>query len=444
MSLQSLNDRPARDLAKELRNGGLSATAVTTAFLDRIASREPDLHAWAWIDRDLTLAQAQAADNFKASGAVLGQLHGLPVGVKDIFDTADMPTECGTPVHRGRRPTTDATMVARLRAAGAVILGKTVTTELAVYTPGPTRNPHDLTRTPGGSSSGSAAAVAAGMAPLALATQTNGSVLRPAAFCGVVGYKPSLGLLPRTGILKQSTVLDQPGLMARDIEDVAFLAHALIGPDLTDEQSFGGALPDLIAAASAPVQKPRLAYVRGPYWDRADLATRQALDAFVDTLGADVEAIALPSEFGEAAQIHGLIMHAGIAEAFRNEYAHGKALLSERLIGMIELGSRISAVSFIEALSARDRLRHRLAAIAAPFDALITPATVGVAPKLEHGSGDPIMATLWTLVGAPSLNLPLLSGEEGMPLGVQLVGGPLGDQRLIQAAAWLERASKEG
>lgn len=442
--MQSLTDRPARDLAVDLRSGALSAAVLAAACLDRIAALEPEIHAWAWIDRDLTMAQARAADDRRASGACLGPLHGLPVGVKDIYDTSDMPTELGTPIHRGRRPSADATMVARLRACGAVILGKTVTTELATYTPGPTRNPNDRTRTPGGSSSGSAAAIAAGMASLTLATQTNGSVIRPAAFCGVVGLKPSLGLLPRTGILKQSMMLDQPGLMARDVGDVAFLAQALIGPDPDDEQSFYGAVPDLGAAASDRSVRPKMAYVRGPFWNLVDAAARESLDQYVKTLGFDVDTIALPAEFDDAARAHGIIMQAGLAEAFREEYAHGRLLMSERLISMLETGRQISAVTFIEALGVRDRLRRLFDKIAAPFDALITPATLGIAPKLEKGSGDPIMATLWTLVGAPSLTAPFLFGEEGMPLGVQLVGSRFSDERLIRSAAYLERLHRKG
>jgi Asp-tRNA(Asn)/Glu-tRNA(Gln) amidotransferase A subunit family amidase len=226
--LGPLLQRSARDLAAALRDGEVSAIEVAEAFLDRIDLREPEIQAWAHLDHDHVLGQARNADDLRRSGKPLGPLHGLPVGVKDIIDTFDLPTEFGTPIHRGRRPRVDATLVARLRAAGAIVAGKTVTSEYAVYTPGPTRDPRDLSRTPGGSSSGSAAAVAAGMVPLALATQTNGSTIRPASFCGIVGFKPSLGLLPRTGVLKQSTMLDQPGLMARNVGDVAYFADALM------------------------------------------------------------------------------------------------------------------------------------------------------------------------------------------------------------------------
>jgi Asp-tRNA(Asn)/Glu-tRNA(Gln) amidotransferase A subunit family amidase len=229
--------------------------------------------AWSWVDPDHGLQAAARADACRGAGQPPGPLHGLPVGVKDIIDTFDMPTECGTPIRKGRRPTTDATIVFRLRAAGAIIFGKTVTAELA--TPGATRNPHDPARTPGGS----AAVVAAGMVPVALATQTNGSVIRPAAFCGVVGYKPSLGVSPRTGISRHAAVLDQPGIISRDVADAALLVEAMIGRDPEDEFSFDVARPDLLETALSDWLVPKLAFVRGPFWDRADVKARQAIVA---------------------------------------------------------------------------------------------------------------------------------------------------------------------
>jgi Asp-tRNA(Asn)/Glu-tRNA(Gln) amidotransferase A subunit family amidase len=436
--LQPLLDRTARSLAADLRSGRLTATEVAGACLERIDALEPDIRAWAYLDKDLVLGQARDVDERRQSGQPLGPLHGLPVGVKDIYDTHDMPTEFGTPIHRGRRPEVDATLVARLRAAGAVVVGKTVTTEFAIYSAGPTRNPHDRTRTPGGSSSGSAAAVAVGMVPLALATQTNGSIIRPASYCGVVGYKPSLGLLPRTGVLRQSTVLDQPGLMARDVGGVALMAEALMGSDAADEQSVAREPPVLSEAANDAGITPSLAFVRSPYWNRVDPSAGAALEAFVAELGNTIT-VELPVEFEEAAAIHRTVMVAGIAEAFDNDYRRALSLMSDTVIGIIEDGQGLSAVEFISALTGREHLRAAFAKIAEPFDAIITPATTGIAPKLEQGTGDPIMATLWTLVGAPSLTLPLLADPSGMPLGVQLVGNLLGDAKLMRAAAWLER-----
>jgi Asp-tRNA(Asn)/Glu-tRNA(Gln) amidotransferase A subunit family amidase len=431
----SLLDRSARDLAAELRSGGLTALALTTACLDRIEARESEIRAWAYLDPASALAQAHAADARRATGEKLGALHGLPVGVKDIIDTADMPTEYNSPI--------DATLVTRLRSAGAIILGKTVTSEFAVYTPGPTRNPHDLSRTPGGSSSGSAAAVAAGMTPLALATQTNGSTIRPASFCGIVGYKPSLGLLPRTGVLKQSTMLDQPGLMARDVGDAALIADALMGADALDEQSLSASSSSLLSATTMGAT-PRFAFVRGPYWARADGSTQAAVASFASSLGSAVVSIDLPPAFDDAESLHSVIMNAGIAESCQEDYRRSKALMSDILRGIIEAGQRLSAVDFVSALSARERLRASFSEIFAPFDALITPAALGVAPGREASTGNPIMSTLWTLLGAPAVSLPLLQGPDGMPLGVQLIGRLDADADLIRAAAWLERRGVVG
>lgn len=434
-----LADRSASDLLPLLLKGAITAEQLSAACLDRIEALEPELQAWAFIDPERVLVAARAADARRVGGSALGPLHGLPVGVKDTFDTADMPTEFGTPVHHNRRPPADATMVRRLREAGAIVFGKTVTSEYAVYTAGPTRNPRDLARTPGGSSSGSAAAVAAGMVPLALATQTNGSTIRPASFCGVVGYKPSLGLLPRTGILKQSDLLDQPGLMARNVGDVALLTDALAGADPEDGRTLDHPAVRLVDAAGPSERTPRFAFVRGPSWDRVDEEARNRLEAFVAELGGGVEEVRLPPAFDDAASIHSTIMGADIAKAYRADYERAKDQMSRTLVGIIEAGARVPATALSSAVEARDRLLGLHAGIAAPYDVLITPATRGVAPRREEGTGDPIMATLWTLLGLPALTLPLLVDRQGLPLGVQLVGSPLGDEGLIAAAAWLER-----
>ena len=266
----------AREMVRRMQSGALSATETMAAHFGMIEAREPSIRAWAYLDKEGAIEAAARADAARQSGRSLGPLHGLPVAVKDIIDTADMPTEFGARLHAGRRPAADATVVARLREAGAIIMGKVVTAEYALFVPGPTRNPHDLSRTPGGSSSGSAAAVAAHMAPVALATQTKGSIIRPASFCGVVGYKPSLGILPRTGILRHSTLLDQPGVMARDVADAALVVDAISGRDDADELSLED-VPPLLARIEAGRLPPRLALVRGPYWKRASKRTREEI-----------------------------------------------------------------------------------------------------------------------------------------------------------------------
>jgi Asp-tRNA(Asn)/Glu-tRNA(Gln) amidotransferase A subunit family amidase len=429
----------AFDLVRRMQSGAVSATEVMRAHLERIDALEPAVRAWASLNREPALAAAARADAAREARHPLGALHGLPVGVKDIIDTSDSPTEYGTKVHKGRRPAADATIVARLRAAGAIVVGKTVTSEYALYVAGPTRNPRDTTRTPGGSSSGSAAAVAAGMVPIALATQSNGSTIRPASFCGIVGYKPSLGVLPRTGILKQSTMLDQPAVMARTIADVALVTDAISGRDDADEQSLDWSA-GLFDAAIDNARPARLALVRGPYWRRADAETRAAIERFVNGLEAPVAELDLPGAFETAAETLGVLMDAGIAQAFRTDFDRAGALMPEVVTRTIERGQKLSAVDVLDALARRDDLRRLFDRIAAPYDAVLTPAAVGVAPIVSEGTGDPIFATTWTLVGVPSISLPVLTGAGGLPIGLQLVAGPRRDASLLRAASWLMRA----
>ena len=434
----TLIGRSARSLARAVKTGELTATELAEAYLARIAVVEPDIRAFAQLDRQFVLEQARAADALRAAGAPLGPLHGLPVGVKDIIDTADLPTEFGTPLHRGRRPSADALIVERLRAAGAIVLGKTVTTEFAVYAPGPTRNPRDLARSPGGSSSGSAAAVAANMAPLAIATQTNGSIVRPASFCGVVGFKPTIGLLPRTGILKHSPLLDQPGVMAANVADAALLAEALAGRDPNDRLSWVASPPRLVDAATQNAARPRLASMRGPYWERADPDARKAFDRFVDGLADGVTTITVAPEMEQAAEVHRTIMEADIAKSLRADYERGRDQMSGILRGIIERGLATSDEAYLAASGRRVWLIDGFMELFEQFDALVTLSATGSAPAATDSTGDPIMATTWSLLGAPAISLPLLAGADGMPIGIQLVGRPSEDNRLLAAAAWCE------
>ena len=290
----------AADLAAAIRDGQYTSEQVVDAHLARIAEVDGEIEAWAFLDPDHARAQAKRADTIRRAGRSFGPLHGVPVGIKDIIDTSDMPTENGTALDAGRRPRADAALVGRLRAAGAVILGKTVTTELAYYAPNKTKNPHDPSRTPGGSSSGSAAAVASGMAPLAVGTQTNGSVIRPAAFCGTVGYKPTWGLVPRTGALAQSFHLDTIGTFARSVVDAALLADCLIGHDAGDGATAPIAHQGLLEAArSKPPLAPLFALVKSPVWDQAEESTKEAFAELADFLGDAVDDVPLPDVFAE-------------------------------------------------------------------------------------------------------------------------------------------------
>ena len=392
------------------------------------------------MDPDHALHQARAADAARREGKALGPLHGLPVGVKDIFDTKDMPTEDGTVLHAGRTPGQDAAAVERLRQAGAIILGKTATTELAVYAPGKTCNPHDLERTPGGSSSGSAAAVAANMVPLAVGTQTNGSVIRPASFCGIYGFKPSHGLISRHRILQQSRTLDHVGVFARSIADCALLAQQLLAYDERDPDTRPQAPLALVERAmEEPPLEPQLGFVKSPVWDRADEDTQQAFAELMEHLGDRVAEHSLPAAFDDALDLHRTIMEADLARSFAREYERGKEQLSTTLREMIVRGLEVRAVAYNDAVDRISLLRGLLAEAFDRFDAIVTPATVGEAPHGLDSTGDPCFCTLWTLCGLPTITLPLLQGANGLPIGVQLVGSKGDDARLLRTARWLER-----
>ena len=428
----------ARD---EIARGACKAVELVAACLERIAQREPDVQAWAHLDPDHAMRQAKAADAYRASGRPIGPLHGVPVGVKDIIDTRDVPTENGTALDAGRRAAADAAVVERLRSAGALVLGKTVTTELAVYTPGKTRNPHDPSRTPGGSSSGSAAAVAAQMVPLALGTQTNGSVIRPASYCGVVGFKPSRGLISRRGILVQSPPLDTVGTFSRSVEDAALLTDALAGYDDRDPASLNAARPDLLTITqSRPPVRPRLALVKSPVWDKAGEEVREGFAELAEALGDRIDMVDLPELFAHGHDWHRTIMLADIARYFARYYDRDPAGLSSRLRAMVEEGQTIRAVDYNRAVDNVTLLNAGLDKLFERYDAIVTPAATGEAPAGLESTGDPVFCTLWTYCGTPALTLPLLTGPTGLPVGVQLVGRPLYDGRLLRTARWLSEA----
>lgn len=428
----------AVEAAEAIRAGRITSEELVSACLDRIAAVEERVGAWAHLDPDLALTQAREADLARREGRALGPLHGVPVGVKDIFDTKDMPTEDGTVLHAGRRPEEDATAVARLREAGAIILGKTVTTELAVYSPGKTRNPHDPERTPGGSSSGSAAAVAALMAPLAIGTQSNGSTIRPASYCGVYGYKPSHGLISRHLVLQQSRPLDQVGVFARTIEDAALVAEQMMAFDDHDPDTRPRARPALRKTADEdPPVAPRLAFVKTAVWDQADEDTKEAFAELVAHLGDNAGGFELPDMFRETVSLHRTIMEADLARSFEQEYARGKERLSPVLREMIERGQKVLAVEYSRALGQVPAFLRELDKVFEWHDAIITPATTGEAPVGLESTGSPVFCTLWTLCGMPAITLPLLQGSHGMPMGVQLVGAKGDDARLLRTARWL-------
>jgi Asp-tRNA(Asn)/Glu-tRNA(Gln) amidotransferase A subunit family amidase len=428
----------AGEAARRLHEGSLDAEELTRACLDRIEALEPTVQAWAHIDPDYALEQARAADERRVSGAPIGPLHGLPVGVKDIFDTRDMPTECGTTLMSARQPNRDARAVSALREAGAIIMGKTVTTELAMYAPGKTTNPHDPAHTPGGSSSGSSAAVACNMVPLAIGSQTNGSVIRPASFCGVYGFKPSFGAISRSGVLALSRALDTVGVFARTVPDLALAAEPLFGFDERDPDTHLRARQHLAAiAAQEPPLEPVFAFVKSPVWEQADDDTRQGFAELVDALGEQCDEVELPELFDEAVGWHRTIMCADLAKNLGRLYEDGGNELSDVLRGMIEEGQRCLAVDYNRAVDMIEVLNAGFAQIFDRYDAILTPAARGEAPSGLDATGDPIFCSLWTFMGLPAVSLPLLQGSTDLPIGVQMIGQRNGDARLLRNARWL-------
>jgi Asp-tRNA(Asn)/Glu-tRNA(Gln) amidotransferase A subunit family amidase len=435
----------AIDLRERLGRGEIKASDVAEAFLQRVDEVEADVQAWAYLDREHVMRQAAAIDRLRGTGRAIGSLHGLPVGVKDIIDTREMPTENGTVIDAGRQPGQDAAIVTRLRSAGAIVMGKTVTTELAYYSPGKTRNPHHTERTPGGSSSGSAAAVATGMVPLAIGTQTYGSVIRPASFCGVVGFKPTHGLIPRTGVRLLAQPLDTVGVFARTVEDAALVADAIAGYDVADSDT-RPIPPRRLAetASSEPPIRPELAFVKTPAWDEAEPETKEGFAELSDALGEACVEVPLPEFFGEWAAAQRALMQAGMARNLEPYYRRGKEQLSETMRSFLEAGMKVTAVDYLAALDWREALNNGLEQLFERYDAIITPAAAGEAPMGLESTGNPVFCGLWTLCGVPAVSLPLLQGPNGLPVGVQVVGRRGEDARLLRTARWLMESLRPG
>jgi Asp-tRNA(Asn)/Glu-tRNA(Gln) amidotransferase A subunit family amidase len=439
MDVEDLHRLGAVEAAQMIREGAVTSVELVQACLARVREVDGQVQAWTFLDPEYALAQARAADESRVSGQRIGGLHGVPVGLKDIIDTADMPTENGSVLHAGRTPSRDASVVSLLRGAGAVIMGKTVTTEFATRTPGKTRNPHNAGHTPGGSSSGSAAAVAAGMVPVALGSQTTGSTVRPASYCGVYGLKPTHGLIPRHGMFQLSRTLDHVGLFARSVEDIALLLEELASHDERDPDSRPRArvLYRVVAAAEPPLA-PRFAFVKTSLWDQVDADAREAFGELVERLGDRVEELELPTPADEVLEWQRVIGGAEIAVNLRREWEHGRDKLSAALRARIEHGRGVLARDYLHALGRVPQLVGSLTELLEErYDAMLTPAAFGTAPKGLESTGDPAFCALWTLCGMPALNVPLMHGANGLPLGVQLVGARHRDGQLLRTARWL-------
>jgi Asp-tRNA(Asn)/Glu-tRNA(Gln) amidotransferase A subunit family amidase len=417
------NQLNAAEAVAQLASGALTAESLTRACLERAEERQ-SVKAWTWLDPEQALAQARAADRAGRPGL----LAGLPVGVKDIIDTADMPTGHGSPIYRGNRPFADAACVALLRMAGAVILGKTVTTEFANRFPGATVNPHNPAHTPGGSSSGSAAAVADFQVPVGLGTQTGGSVIRPAAFCGVVGYKPSFGEFSRAGIKLQCHNLDTLGVLSRTVEDLALLRAALTAsPHRKIDRSAGA---------------PRIGVCRTPAWDAAEPATQALIErsaARLAAAGARISEVSFAPQFADILEHHRRVFNFEAARNYAYEYEEHHDLVSQVLRDtVLTPGRDLPLEAYVEAIETAEAFRRHLDDIFAGVDVLLTPSAAGEAPAGLGSTGDPSFNSIWTLAWTPCVTLPAGAGPQGLPLGIQLIGPRFRDEALLDAASWVE------
>jgi Asp-tRNA(Asn)/Glu-tRNA(Gln) amidotransferase A subunit family amidase len=411
----------ASEAAARLAAGTLTAEMLVRACLIRAGARA-EVKAWAWLDPEQALAQARAADR----GGRPGLLAGVPVGVKDVIDTVDMPTQHGSPIYRGNRPFADAACVALIRAAGGVILGKTVTTEFANRHPRETVHPHNPAHTPGGSSSGSAAAVADFQVPVGLGTQTGGSTIRPAAFCGIIGYKPSFGEFSRVGIKMQCHTLDTLGVICRSLDDVALMRAVLLAQD-----------QKRVDRASAA---PSIGFCRTPAWDHADADTQALLERTASRLaaaGAVMRDVALTP--ADILDHHRRIFEFEAARNYAYEYeVHGDKLSAALRDGLLTPGRALPLAAYVEAIEAAEAFRRSLDDLFGEFDVLLAPSAVGEAPEGLGSTGDARFNAIWTLAWTPCLTLPAGAGRKGLPLGIQLIGPRFRDEALLDAAAWVE------
>ncbi|EGI76487.1 amidase [Hylemonella gracilis] len=412
----------ATELARGLQSRSLTAEAVARACLARVAERDGELKAWVHVDADQVLAQARALDQ----GPVRGLLHGLPIGVKDVFDTHDMPTQYGSPIYAGHRPSVDAAPVALAREAGALLLGKTATTEFSTFQASPTRNPRNVKHTPGGSSSGSCAAVGSDMVPLAFGAQTAASIIRPAAYCGVVGYKPSFGFISRVGVKALSDTLDTIGCVARTVDDVALFAAALSG--------------DKTLADLPVIQQPLRVGLCKPHADKLLPETHAAMELAAKKLsaaGAKVVKIALSPDHAQLTQAHIDIMAFETARALSDERQRHGDHISTGLRGVIDKGLQMNYTHYAAQLRYVEETRATLPALYARCDVLLAPSAAGEAPLFEAGTGDPTWCRMWTLLGLPCVHLPFTHGPQGLPVGLQAIGPMHADRATLAAAAWM-------
>jgi len=422
MPATKLNHLSATEIARRIAAGETTAVAVTEACLARIEEREDVLHAWAFIDPELALEQARECDKADPKGL----LHGVPLGIKDIIDTHDMPTQMGSPIYAGHQPTGDAGCVALVRAAGAIVLGKTVTTEFAGSFTGPTTNPYDATRSPGGSSSGSAASVADYMAPAAFGTQTGSSILRPSSYCGVIGYKPTFGTFTIGGIKPAAQSLDTLGLHVRDIDDIQLLTSVLVNRPFTP--------------LNAPPTGPKIGICRTPLWDIALPETQAATTDAASRLGqagATMRDVTLPGAFAPLEDIRNAINCYERARHMSWEWKHRRDGLSDTFQEVVQTGLDVSYDDYVAALRVTEDCRQQSDTVFDGLDVLLAPCVDGEAPEGLEYSGNPRLPGFWTAIRLPAFSLPTHTGPNGLPVSIQLVGRYRDDDRLLSVAKWV-------
>jgi aspartyl-tRNA(Asn)/glutamyl-tRNA(Gln) amidotransferase subunit A len=427
--------------AEQIASGKLSPMDLMESLLERIDRLEPQLKAWAYLDREAVLAEAKAREADAARGANLGPLHGVPIGLKDIYYTAGIPTTACSKVYADFVPEYDATTTALLKQAGAIILGKAVTTEFACMDPSPTVNPWNPAHTPGGSSSGSAVAVASGMCAAALGSQTVGSVLRPASYNGVVGFKPTFGRVSRYGVIPVSWTLDTVGWMARTVRDAAILLQVMAGPDDSDPVSVREPVPDYLAGLDSPAP-PRIGVLRRFFYEHADAETRQHTDEVLRRLsdaGAQVVELDMPDSIDTAVPDQQLIMAVEGASFHQPMYQTQAQDYQPNLRAMIQRGLDADAVTYSRAMEARRQFVTDMELLAERADVLLTPSTPSAALPDITNTGNPIFQGPWTSCGLPAITIPSGLAQSGLPLGIQLVSGPNAEARLLAAARWCEQ-----
>ena len=428
------------ELSAKIKDSQLTSVEICKKYIERIKEFEKDVKAWAHFDKKLLLEKATEADDYRRSGKPLGPLHGIPVALKDIVGTVDMPTECGTVIRKGKSYSQNAEIVDLLLASGAIIMGKTATSELAYLGPSKTTNPHDHSRTPGGSSSGSAASVASFMAPLSIGSQTGGSVIRPASYCGVVGYKPTYGLISRNGVLKTSDKLDHVGVFGRSVEDVALLAKVLIKKDNYDTTTVHYSTEHMLdETKKGPLFDPKFIFYKTESWKLIEKKSREAFEYFIKSFKNNIEVFDTPSYFKDIHKYHQIIHETDLANNFALYYQKYKKKLSKFMQDAISKGNKHSAKEYAEAIDFMKRSYDSFQEVFEDYHGILSPSSPGVAPKGLKSTGTAEFNKVWSYMGTPCISLPLLQGESNMPLGVQLIGAKFDDHRFLGVANWLEK-----